>query len=84
MVEDNGLKYSSLENYKMMEETLMTMSAEQHNTVSDISLHTLENYSTELFSDEDLTEVLTINSTYPTHGPMETLFGESGWLIGRH
>lgn len=61
-----------------MDETILIMSGEQHNAVSGISLHTLENYSTELFSDEDLTEMLTIkNSSYPTHGPTETMFGNT-------
>lgn len=61
-----------------MDETTLIMSSEQHNTVSDISLHIMENYSTdELFSDEDLTEMLAVNTSYPTHGPMESLLGIS-------
>lgn len=65
-----------------MDEKTSIMSTEQ--SVSDISLHiSMENYSTdELFSDEDLTEMMAINtnSSYPTHSPMETLLGISDFV----
>ena len=61
-----------------MEETVSSDQQHHHSGSADNLQTLIENYSTEIFSDEELTDVLAMNNTFfSTNGPMESYFGKS-------